>query len=74
MRLTRRGFLTQVGQAGGFSATVIAMQSLGMMPAKAELVPAIAGQPGMGKGVKVVVLGGGHCGSGGGVRDAGSGV
>ncbi len=62
MRLTRRGFLTQVGQAGGFSATLIAMQSLGMMPAKAEPAPSIAAQPGMGKGVKVVVLGGGIAG------------
>ena len=62
MRLTRRGFLTQVGQAGGFSATVLAMQSLGMMPAKAETPVSFAAEAGTGKGVKVVVLGGGIAG------------
>ncbi len=62
MRLTRRGFLTQVGQAGGFSATVIAMQSLGLMNATAETAPSIAAEPGIGKGVKVVMLGGGIAG------------
>ena len=61
MKLTRRGFLTQVGQAGGFSATVLAMQSLGMMPAKAE-TPTSFAEEGVGKGVKVVVLGGGIAG------------
>ncbi len=62
MRLTRRGFLTQVGQAGGFSATVLAMQSLGLMPAKAETPASFAAEAGTGKGVKVVVLGGGIAG------------
>jgi monoamine oxidase len=62
MRLTRRGFLTQVGQAGGFSATVIAMQSLGLMPARAMEAPSFAAAPGNGTGVKVVILGGGIAG------------
>jgi monoamine oxidase len=62
MRLTRRGFLTQVGQAGGFSATVIAMQSLGLMPSRAVEAPSFGAAPGTGNGVKVVILGGGIAG------------
>ena len=33
MSLTRRQFLTRVGQAGGFGATYVLMQSLGLLPA-----------------------------------------
>ncbi|ADW69925.1 flavin monoamine oxidase family protein [Granulicella tundricola] len=62
MGITRRGFLTRVGQAGGYSATMIAMQSLGLMPAKALEAPNFAAAPGTGNGVKVVILGGGIAG------------
>jgi monoamine oxidase len=62
MGMTRRGFLTRVGQAGGYSATVIAMQSLGLMPAKALEAPNFAAAPGTGNGIKVVILGGGIAG------------
>ena len=68
MGLSRRNFLTRVGQAGGFSAAFLAMQGLGLLeaePARAE-VPAgtspVAAAQGAGKGTKVVVLGGGIAG------------
>ncbi len=35
MGVTRRQFLSQVGQAGGYSAAFVAMQGLGLMPARA---------------------------------------
>lgn len=59
MGITRRDFLMRVGQAGGYSAAFTTMQSLGLMPMKAETVTAIAAPAGVGKGVKIVVLGGG---------------
>ncbi|WP_260704198.1 flavin monoamine oxidase family protein [Edaphobacter flagellatus] len=59
MGITRRDFLMRVGQAGGYSAAFTTMQSLGLMPMKAETASAIAAAPGSGKGVKIVVLGGG---------------
>ena len=59
MGISRRDFLTRVGQAGGYAAAFATMQSLGMMPMKGEQVTPIAAAPGVGKGVKVVVLGGG---------------
>jgi monoamine oxidase len=62
MGLSRRDFLTRVGQAGGYSAAFVAMQGLGLMPARAERPMPIAAAPGSGKGVKVVVLGGGIAG------------
>ena len=46
MGITRRDFLTRVGQAGGFSAAVVTMQALGLMPMKeveAEQVKATTG-------------------------------
>lgn len=59
MGISRRDFLMRVGQAGGYSAAFTTMQSLGLMPMKAETVAAIAAAPGTGKGIKIVVLGGG---------------
>ena len=59
MSLSRRQFLTRVGQAGGYSAAFLALQGLELMeaaPARAETVQAAAGS---GQGVRVVVLGGG---------------
>ena len=62
MSFTRRDFLTRVGQAGGYSATFLAMQGLGMMEARAEPRMEIQATPGSGKGIKVAVLGGGIAG------------
>ena len=49
----------RVGQAGGYSAAFTTMQSLGLMPMKAIAAQPIAAAAGTGKGVKIVVLGGG---------------
>ena len=62
MALTRRDFLARAGQAGGYSAAFLAMQGLGLMEMRAEAPAKIAAAPGSGKGVKVVVLGGGIAG------------
>ncbi|MDE1156470.1 MAG: FAD-dependent oxidoreductase [Acidobacteriaceae bacterium] len=63
MGLTRRTFLTRVGQAGGFSAAVVAMQGLGLFPTRSALAePRPSAPPGVGKGVRVVILGGGIAG------------
>ncbi|HTH52972.1 MAG TPA: FAD-dependent oxidoreductase [Edaphobacter sp.] len=59
MGITRRNFLMRVGQAGGYSAAFTTMQSLGLMPMKAMEPMPIAAAAGVGKGVKIVVLGGG---------------
>ncbi len=62
MGLTRRDFLTRVGQAGGYGAAFLAMQGMGFMaPASAGAEP-LSAAPGSGKGIKVVVLGGGIAG------------
>ncbi len=57
--ISRRDFLMRVGQAGGYSAAFAAVQSLGLMPMKGAQAEPIAAAAGSGKGVKVVVLGGG---------------
>lgn len=61
MGLTRRDFLTRVGQAGGYGAAFMMMQSLGLLPA-----PGAYGQAALkavpGNGAKVVILGGGIAG------------
>jgi monoamine oxidase len=49
----------RVGQVGGYSAAFAMMQSLGLLPMKGEQPEPIRAQPGVGKGVKVVVLGAG---------------
>ena len=59
MGISRRDFLMRVGQVGGYSAAFATMQSLGLMPMKGEQVAPIQAAAGSGKGVKVVVLGGG---------------
>ena len=67
MGFTRRDFITRVGKMGGYSAAFSAMQFLGLMPLKGEQWRPIDAAPGTGKGVKVVVLGGGIGGAGDGV-------
>ncbi len=62
MGLTRRDFLTRVGQAGGYSAAFLAMQGMGLMEAHAAIPEPLSAAPGSGKGVRVVVLGGGIAG------------
>jgi monoamine oxidase len=59
MGISRRNFLMRVGQVGGYSATFATMQSLGLIPMKGAQAEAIQAAAGSGKGVKVVVLGGG---------------
>jgi monoamine oxidase len=59
MSVSRRDFLMRVGQVGGFGAAFATMQSLGLMPMEGEQVAPIQAASGSGKGVKVVVLGGG---------------
>jgi monoamine oxidase len=59
MALSRRDFLSRVGQAGGYSATFATMQALGLMPMKGAHAEPIQATADTGKGVKVVVLGAG---------------
>src|SRR5262245_28729197 len=62
MPLTRRQFLMRVAQAGGYSATFATMQSLGLLPALSSAASVIDLPHDAGKGVKVVILGGGIAG------------
>jgi monoamine oxidase len=62
MKTSRREFVTRVGQAGGFSAAWIAMQSLGLIPLRAEPAQTLQVATGTGNGVKVVILGAGIAG------------
>jgi len=62
MSLTRREFLMRVGQAGGYSAAFVMMQSLGLLA-----IPEAAAESNQlrlvnGKGTKVVILGAGIAG------------
>jgi monoamine oxidase len=57
--ISRRDFLMRVGQAGGYSATFATMQALGLMPMKASAAVPIAAAGDVGKGVKLVIAGGG---------------
>jgi monoamine oxidase len=64
MPISRRDFLTRVGQAGGISAAYLTMQSIGLFPARGQTsaessAPPLNAPPGIGKGTKVVILGGG---------------
>ena len=59
MAISRRDFLLRVGQAGGYSAAFLTMQSMGLMPARAQAPVHLSIAPNAGKGVKVVTLGGG---------------
>jgi monoamine oxidase len=49
----------RIGQAGGYGAAFATMQALGLMPMRGVLPQPISAEPGAGKGVKVVILGGG---------------
>jgi monoamine oxidase len=62
MGISRRDFLMRVGQAGGYSAAFTTMQSLGLLPIKESMAEPIAATKGVGKGVRLVVLGGGVAG------------
>jgi monoamine oxidase len=56
---SRRDFLMRVGQAGGYTAAFASMQALGLMPMQGTQAEPIRAETDTGKGVKVVVLGGG---------------
>jgi monoamine oxidase len=56
---TRRNFLTQVSRAGGFGATYMIMQSLGLLPAPATQASVLQLPESLGKGKTVVILGAG---------------
>src|ERR1700742_2029182 len=62
MSLSRRDFLTRVGQAGGDSAAFTMMQSLGLLPIAASAAATVEQPAGSGKGKSVVILGGGIAG------------
>ena len=62
MGITRRDFLTRVGQAGGYSAAFLTMQGLGLIDASAAAIKSVEAATGSGKGTKVVILGGGIAG------------
>lgn len=60
--VTRRQFLSRVGQAGGYSAAFVAMQGLGLMDTRPARAQALRAAPQSGHGTRVVVLGGGIAG------------
>ena len=62
MGISRREFLARVGQAGGFSAAFVAMQGLGLMPARALPASRLNVAPDSGNGKKVAILGAGIAG------------
>ncbi len=62
MGITRRDFLTRVGQAGGYSAAFLTMQGLGLLEASGSTPEFVRAAADSGKGTRVVVLGGGIAG------------
>jgi monoamine oxidase len=62
MSVTRRDFLTRVGQLSGYGATFATMQALGLLPMKAEAAAFVRAEQGTGKGVRLVVVGAGVAG------------
>src|SRR5215471_12713860 len=60
--VTRRGFLTRLGKAGGYGATFAAMNALGLLPERGRAASQFALPPDSGKGLKIVILGGGIAG------------
>jgi len=62
MSVTRRGFLTKVGQAGGYGAAFATMNALGLLPRLASDASQIDLPKDAGKGVRIVILGGGIAG------------
>ena len=59
---TRRNFLTQVGRAGGFGATYLIMQSLGLLPVPPSEASMLRLSQTLGRGKSVVILGAGIAG------------
>ncbi|MGC2333820.1 MAG: FAD-dependent oxidoreductase [Candidatus Acidiferrales bacterium] len=59
---TRRNFLTQVGYAGGFGATYLIMQSLGLLPIPTTQASTLRLAENSGKSKTVVILGAGIAG------------
>jgi len=62
MPLTRRQFLMRVAKAGGYGATFATMQALGLLPVAASAASTVDLPLNAGKGLKVVILGGGIAG------------
>jgi len=62
MGISRRDFIMLVGQAGGYGAAFMTMQTLGLMTPRSAAALPLAVAPGTGKGVKVAILGGGIAG------------
>jgi monoamine oxidase len=62
MAFSRRDFLHRVGRAGGYSAAFLVMRGMGLMEATAGQAATLHAEPGSGKGVRVVILGGGIAG------------
>ncbi|MFZ1938369.1 MAG: flavin monoamine oxidase family protein [Terracidiphilus sp.] len=62
MSVTRREFLHQVGQAGGYGAAFATMQALGLMPAVSANASVVDLPADSGKGIKIAILGGGIAG------------
>jgi monoamine oxidase len=62
MGLTRREFIARVGQAGGYSAAFLSLRAMGLGQEAMAASRSIAAAPGVGKGTRVVVLGGGIAG------------
>jgi monoamine oxidase len=59
MNFSRREFINRVGLAGGYSAAFATMQMFGLMPMKGQRPEPITASPGVGRGTRVIVLGGG---------------
>lgn len=62
MGISRRDFLMRVGQAGGYAAAFATMQGLGLLPMRESVAEPIMAPADVGKGIKLVVLGGGVAG------------
>ena len=62
MGLSRRSFLTRVGQAGGIGAAYLSMQALGLIPTMDSEAETLEIAAGAGDGVSVVILGAGIAG------------
>ena len=62
MSLTRRQFLQRTTADGGYSAGFLMMQSLGLLGMTSSTASVIDAAPGVGKGINVVILGGGIAG------------
>ncbi len=61
MPMTRRDLINRIGLAGGFGAAFVTMQGLGLISTATAAVP-LDLPAGAGKGIKVVILGGGIAG------------